>query len=164
MAYSYEDKTTVLTKVLKIKISQVCHMDYIKQDTKTTSLDLRQLPLPWTKSGWSSNYFVNFKHKVLISKELYNKLVSAKIEQALHEHNISKESLFVSLGINFEKGDSLLRGRIDWEIHVLYVISQKLEISLHKLVPDAAEMNVWKTDWEKTSNYLFLHLKVGQFL
>jgi hypothetical protein len=50
------------------------------------------------------------------------------------------------LGINFEQGDSLLRGRIDWEIHVLYVISQKLEIPLHKLVPDAAEMNVWITN------------------
>lgn len=83
---------------------------------------------------------------MLISKELYNKLVSAKIEQALHEQNISKESLFVSLGINFERGDSLLQGRIDWEIHVLYVISQKLEIPLHKLVPDAAEMNAWIMD------------------
>lgn len=83
---------------------------------------------------------------MLISKELYNKLVSAKIEQALHEQNISKESLFASLGINFEQGDLLLQGRIDWEIHTLYVISQKLEIPLHKLVPDAAEMNAWIMD------------------
>ncbi len=82
----------------------------------------------------------------MISKELYNKLVSAKIEQALYEQNISKESLFASLGINFEQGDLLLQGRIDWEIHTLYVISQKLEIPLHKLVPDAAEMNAWITD------------------
>jgi hypothetical protein len=82
----------------------------------------------------------------LISKELFNKLVSERIEKALHKQNISKERLFVLLGLDFEQGDLLLQGIIDWDLPILYAVSQKLEIPLHEMVPDTAAMNDSTTD------------------